>query len=387
MRVKKSYCKFKEISFALYDTGETILSALVFSTFFPLYISSHLDTKIYSFLYGLTFLLSFFISLWLGKYADKTGERKQLFILFTLLATFSTIMIFGSVGFPVIALFFFLLTAFFHQQAFVFYNSLLADFSQKGFVSGLGVSFGYIGSAITLIFFTKMLHIPDVFLISGLIFLLLSLPSFFFLKNPELKSENASILKVLKDKKFLILIISILTLTEVANTMIAMMGIYLKFAYNLDNIEIYRVIGFSSIGGIIGGVLWGILSSRFNIWFLYFYGFIFWILFFIFLPLVSSEFLFIMGFFAGFFLAHLWTLSRLLIIEGFPNSELSLRLSFLSLTERIASSSGLILWSILLLLTNNNYKLSASLIGLIPVIGLILFFRLWRSKDKTYTSY
>jgi len=49
----------KLLSFALFDSGETILGALIFSTFYPLYITQHIDPKLYSFLYGLAFFFPF----------------------------------------------------------------------------------------------------------------------------------------------------------------------------------------------------------------------------------------------------------------------------------------------------------------------------------------
>ena len=72
-------------SFALFDSGETILGALLFSTLYPLYITQHIDVITYSTLYGLAFLLSFFIAIRLSKVADYRGLRKTFFSLFSLL--------------------------------------------------------------------------------------------------------------------------------------------------------------------------------------------------------------------------------------------------------------------------------------------------------------
>lgn len=49
-------------------------------------------------------------------------------------------------------------------------------------------------------------------------------------------------------------------------------------------------------------------------------------------------------------------------------------MSFLSLSERIASSIGLGLWSLFLLITDNNFKLSALLLITLPVAGAIIYF-------------
>ncbi len=372
----------KKISFALFDSGETILGALVFSTFFPLYITNYLDTKIYTFLYGISFGISFILALILGKVADEKGLRKGFFLLFSILTTLSGIALYLFYKSIYLALFVFILMAIFHQQTIVFYNSMLVSFEDKGFTSGLGVAFGYVGSAISLIFLAKLLKIPDVFLISAVIFLFLSFPSFLFLENPKVKTK-VSIKEIIKERDFLFTIISILSLTEVANTLIAVMGIYLREVYRFEDFLIYRIIGISAIGGVIGGIFWGYLSDRFRVEKIFLLGFFLWIFFLILLPFIPADFVYFIGFLAGFSLSHIWTVSRILLIEKFPEKQVSTRMSFLSLTERIASTTGLVVWSFLLLITDNNFKLSAFLMILFPIAGLCFYRVSYKKHFKT----
>ncbi len=362
----------KKLSFALFDSGETILGALVFSTFFPLYITSYLDTKIYTFLYGLSFGISFILALFLGKLADEKGLRKNFFFLFVILTALCAIGLYIFHKTPYTALLLFILMAIFHQQALVFYNSILLNFKEKGFTSGLGVAFGYVGSAVSLIFLAKFLNIPSVFLITAFIFLIFALPSLIILKNPSHVSK-VSIKSILKEKKFIFTIFAVLSLTEVANTLIAVMGIYLKKVYGFEDVQIYKIIGISAFGGIVGGVFWGYLADKFKIEKIFLFGFLLWVTFLVLLPFISSKFVFFIGFLAGFSLSHIWTVSRILIIEKFPPEQVSTRMSFLSLTERIASTTGLIIWSLLLLITGDNFKLSAFLMVLFPLIGLLFY--------------
>lgn len=364
--------RLKALSFSLFDMGETILGALIFSTFFPLYITKHIDTKVYSFVYGFSFLISFFFALYLGKVADRTALRKEFFTVFMLLTAICGILLFFSVDFPVLSLLIFSLMAIFHQQSFVFYNSLLLDFQSKGFTSGLGVSFGYIGSAFALIFLAEKLSIPSIYVVVSLIFLTLSIPSVIFIKNPTIKN-SVSIKEIFKDKRFLMVIVSILFLTEVANALISLMGIYLKKVYNLEDVFIYKVIGFSAIGGIVGGVMWGVLVDRFSAKRIFPLAFILWSMVFISIPFISSQLIVYFGFFVGLSLAHLWTVSRVYIIQEFPSSEISTRMSFLSLSERIASTTGLFVWGLLLLITKDNYVLSAFLMTIFPLLGFFVY--------------
>ncbi|WP_457601662.1 MFS transporter [Hydrogenivirga sp.] len=362
----------KKLSFGLFDTGETILGALVFSTFFPLYITQHISTSLYSFLYGLSFLLSFALALYLGRLADRRAVRKPLFSLFGALVSLLCALVGLSLSYPGLALLFFLLLAVSHQQALVFYNSLLLGFERRGFTSGLGVALGYVGSAVALIFLARHLRSPEVYYFVSLIFLIFLVPSLLTLENPPQK-EEVSLKEVFRDKKFLLLILSILTVTEVANTLVAMMGVYLREVFSLENSDIYRVIGLSALGGVLGGVFWGRLSDAFGVKKVFPLGFILWSLFLITLPLAGKSLILLWGFLAGVSLSHIWTTSRVLILSEFPEGEASVRLSFLSLTERVASTLGLFIWGILLLLTEGDFRLSAGLMALFPLLGLLLF--------------
>ena len=362
----------KRFSFGLFDTGETILGALVFSTFFPLYITKHVDTKVYSLAYSLAFLLSFLFALYLGKIADRRAVRKHFFGAFALTTGILCALISLVYPLPALALIIFLLMAISHQQAFVFYNSLLLGFEGRGKTSGFGVALGYLGSAFALLFLAERLKEPHVYVQVAFVFLLLSLPSLILLDNPR-QVSSVSIKNVLRDKHFLLLVASILCITEVANTLIAMMGVYLREVYSLEREEIYRVIGVSALGGIAGGPLWGFLTDLLGARKTFTAGFFLWIIFLLFLPLVPEEALVLVGLLAGLSLSHLWTTSRVLILQEFPEGEASVRLSFLSLTERVASTTGLLVWAFLLFITGDDFRLSASLMVLFPTTGLVLY--------------
>ncbi len=367
----------KKVSFAIFDTGETILGAIVFSVFFPLYITKYISVETFTFFYGLIFLISFIVSLQLGKIADERNLRKGFFTFFTVSIFLLTLLLAIVSNNYILSLLIFFLLAITHQQNLVFYNSLLIDFKEKGFVSGLGVSLGYIGSAVALMFFAQYLEIPYVYIFTALVFMLLALPSILFIENPNIKPKKINLKAIFSDKEFLLVIVSILFLTEIANTLISLMGVYLKEVYKLEDTEIYKVIGFSSVGGIVGGIVWGYLTKYFDIKNLFVISFIFWFSFLIILPFTPKDFLILVGLFAGFSLSHLWTTSRVLIIEVFPKNEVSTRLSFLSITERISSSLGLMVWSFLLTLTK-SYKITVLSMSIFVIIGACIF--LFRHK-------
>ncbi len=266
----------------------------------------------------------------------------------------------------------------FHQQALVFYNSLLLDFEERGLASGLGVAFGYVGSAFALLFLAQSLKEPEVYAVVGLLFFLLALPSFKLLENPPLRGE-LSFKEILKDKRFIMFILSLLCLTEVANTLIAMMGVYLREVFLFERETIYRVIGLSAIGGILGGIFWGKITDAFGVRKVFPFGFLLWSSFLLLLFFTTAELIYFVGLLAGFSLSHLWTTSRVYITNEFPQETVSLRMSFLSLTERVASTVGLSFWSLTLFLTEGNYKLSALSMIIFPLVGGVIYYRIGKT--------
>jgi len=363
----------RKASFALFDSGETILSALVFSTFFPLYITKHISAETYSLLYGFSFLGSFFVALLLGWIADRRGLRKPFFVFFSLLTALMSGVLGASYGIPYLALAVFLILAVSHQQAFVFYNTLLLNFRARGETSGYGVALGYVGSAISLLLLAKYLKDPEVYYAVAVLFLLLSSPAMLTLPNPA-SGGDIRLSEVLKDRKFIFFIVCVLSMTEVANTLIAMIGVYLREVYSLRDEQIYRVIGLSALGGVAGGVFWGKMAELTGVRRVFPAGFAMWSVLLFALPFVPESFILLLGLCFGFALSHLWTTGRVFLLEQFGQETASMRLSFLSLTERIASTTGLTLWAFLLHMTDGNFRLSAGFMGIFPLLGGVLYF-------------
>lgn len=364
--------RLRLFSFALYDAGETILGALLFSTLYPLYITQHIEVKTYSFFYGFTFLLSFLIALQISKVADQKALRKPLFVFFSLSMVLLCLFLFFTFDRVDLNFSLYLILALFHQQALIFYNSLLRSFDKRGFASGFGVAFGYMGSAFALILLAPKLNLPYAFLWLALIFFLFCIPSFIFLTEP-LERQKVNLKEVLKDKSFLLVLVSMLLLMELAHTLIAMMGIYLRDVYGFGKEEVYRIIGFSAFGGVFGGILWGKLTDKLSADRLFPFGFFLWSALLLSLYMVPKGLVILVGLLAGFSLSHLWTISRVLLIEKFAKGDIALRFSFYSLSERIASSFGLFAWSFFLYATGGNYKLSTLLMLIFPILGLFLY--------------
>ncbi|MCS7084156.1 MAG: MFS transporter [Aquificaceae bacterium] len=358
----------RSLAFGLFDAGETALGAILISTLFPLYISNHIPTKVYTLLYGLSMVVSFVLALLLAKVADEKSIRKRLFSTFGILTSLFCALIALSLKNPYLGLLVFLLMLIFKQQSLVFYASLLGGFEKRGLTSGIGVSMGYLGASLSLVFFAPRLELPSGALFISILFLALLLPAVMILDEPKKLNQEISILKVLKSKKFSILLLSCLLVMEVASTMSAIMGIYLKEVYNLEKKEIYLTIAFSAFGGVFSGPIFGYLTDKLGPSRIFPLSFILWACFLVLLFLTPKELIRYLGLFAGLCLAHLWTSVRALIIHN-SEGDFATKMAMLSLSERLSMSIGPIIWSLLLTLTLDNYRLSALLMVIFPALG------------------
>ncbi len=180
------------LSWAFYDFANTIFSAIVLTVYFPLYLTD-LAHGTHWYLGAATtasMILAGMVVPFLGALSDQTGRTKA----FLILATFLCILFLIPLSFirsPMGLILFFLLASFFYHASLVFYNSLLpvvAEKKKQGFASGLGTGLGYLG----VVFSIPIAHLidqkfgrPPVFSLAAVLFLLCSLPLFFFVPERE----------------------------------------------------------------------------------------------------------------------------------------------------------------------------------------------------------
>jgi UMF1 family MFS transporter len=182
------------ISWAIYDFANTIFSALVLTTYFPLYLTELAKANWYLGVATTTSMISAgFVIPFIGALSDRTGRTKQYLFRTTLLSIFfMTLLSFLRHPLPLILAF--LLACFFYHASLVFYNSLLsvvASPAKQGFASGLGTGLGYFGVLFALPtahWVDQNFGRPYVFMAGAGLFLIFSLPLFFLV--PERRVEQ-----------------------------------------------------------------------------------------------------------------------------------------------------------------------------------------------------
>lgn len=177
-------------SWWIYDLANTVFSMGVVSMYFSAYIRNHVGAGRADAMYGnvtaVSMAIIFFVSPLLGGMTDRARRRMPFLVWSTVMCVALTALL-GSVPFWQTMLCFVLANAT-YSAGLQFYDAMLPDVSteeNRGRIGGIGVGIGYLGSyiAVVLGFVLGTDHLPQLFVGIALVFLLLSIPCFFFVKE------------------------------------------------------------------------------------------------------------------------------------------------------------------------------------------------------------
>ena len=356
---------FQLVGWALYDFSNTIFSAVVLTFYFPLYLTSlthrNLNLGIAT---SLAMVLAGLVVPWLGALSDRTGKTKAYLIATTLFCIAFTALLsqFNSVPFLMGN---FLLACFFFHASLVFYFALLPVVSgpaTQGFASGLGTALGYLG----VLFAIPIAHVVDlffgrryVFLVAAVLFLVFSLPLFFWV--PERKVENPispsfkllltqwlgvfkTMGRIQKNSVVLFFFLGNFFVMEAMNTVIFWMVVYLARVYNLPQFSLITVFLGLNFAAFLFGFAAGFLTDRWGsektllaavgAFFMTLWG----------LVLARDYRIFVALCLTGgaFGLAGNWTAARKRVIELVPEEEIGEYFGLYNLTTKISVTSSLV---------------------------------------------
>ncbi|MGG2954702.1 MFS transporter [Geobacillus stearothermophilus] len=294
----KLYVSLPVLSWALYDFANTIFSSNVNTIFFPLYVSEtvgkseSLNQVASTFISYANALASFFLVLFsplYGTWIDRTGRRKKWLGIFTVLSVVATLLmgvagysnhgnfIFGLPVSFVITVLLFVAAKFFYHSSLVFYDSMISSLGNKQeipLISGFGVAVGYVGTLVGLAVypFVGEKDYYRAFIPSALLFLLFSLPLFFFVKEEAaaLKRKTgffagyrdiyATLKEMKKYQNIFTFMIAYFFLNDAVATTIAIMSVYAKAIAGFTAGEFILLYLVSTVSSIIGSFLFGYIT-------------------------------------------------------------------------------------------------------------------------------
>lgn len=274
-------------SWILYDTANTIFSFNILSAYFPVWLSTDLGLRDSVFAIGnsVSMAIIFFLAPGLGAISDRARRRVPFLVASTVACVVATVPL-GFVPWQTSIVFFVLANAGF-QAGLIFYDALLADVStpaNRGRIGSIGVGVGYLGSLAGLGLGALILTGHEerdswVFLVTAAAFLVLALPSFFFVREPERPrhalrwAQIASmarqsfagvwwLLRRPEDPRMRRFLVGRVFYTDAANTMIAFMGIYAVQEAGFDDAGVRIVLLAGILGAALLSPVWGLLVDR-----------------------------------------------------------------------------------------------------------------------------
>ncbi len=392
--------KLAIFSWALYDLANQFFALNIVSLYFVrwLTLEKNCPEIFYSIAFGVSLFLVAILGPILGEWADKTYRHRRFLIYFTFMAIGFTLLLGVSkeVGLNLV---FFSLANMGVQMGVIFYNSLLAyvTSSEKiGFISGLGRMFGYLG-AILALYLSKPIFLSKgyrgVFFLTGVLFLIFSLPCMLFVKERREVFKEKSFLekekfcKIFHQAKkflssgstdFLNLLKSTFFMFAAVNVVILFMSVYATKVFGLSEVEIINLIIFSTFFALGGSLFFGFLSDYigyrvsllvvFTLWGVCFLGGAF----------LSASFVWMIGGLAGLSLGGTWVVTRALVIRLVKKERLGLAFGLFNLVGYLSGIVGPLFWGLILFFTSSWGQLSyrTALLSLILFILLSLIFLL-----------
>jgi UMF1 family MFS transporter len=407
---------FKErVSWALYDFANTVFSMNIATLYFAAWLVADLghSNTLYAVVNGIASALVVISIPVFGAISDGTQRRKPWVVGFTLIACVSTIVmaILGQTGLPLIgegvtgsgshlsispgiALFgvlaAFTIANYAYQGAQPFYNAMMPELvpvDHRGRLSGMGAALGYVGSItgvlLTFPFFTGQMPIlgaiPDrvigflrsavpftthggrvsTFVPTALLFLLFSLPLFFFCRDHNVIHGKKRIAwrEAFRDvrhtldetKKYpgsLRFILTSFLYQDAMGTIIANMALYAIFAMGFVKGSEATLFVILTVPAVIGAYAIGRLVDRFGPKRTLSWVIGCWIILLISMIIVPTRSAFwIVGACIGLIYGGVATAERPLLLSLVPDVEAGRFFSLMVLSSRAAAVVGPFVWA------------------------------------------
>jgi len=239
------------VSWVLYDLANTVFSMNICSLYFSLYVRDVVGPERADGVFARTTALSmgliFLLSPLLGAMTDRAPRRVPFLVVSTLICiVFTALLGRGGLTFSLAC---FVIANVAYQAGLQFYDALLPEVSteeNRGWIGGIGVGVGYIGSYLGVGVGLYLLHVraapkTAVFLATAALFLLFALPAFFWIReqgNPRAaRFRPAMVSEALRGVRdtlqnahrypgLLRFLVGRVFYTDAINTVITVMGLY-----------------------------------------------------------------------------------------------------------------------------------------------------------------
>lgn len=385
---------WRVLSWQMYDFADTIYSMNVYTLYFGLFLAAVYKKDSADFGWALTLanLLVALISPVLGAMSDASQRRMPFVRFFAVLTAASTALIAFAPSYGwAVALF--VLSYFFYQSAWNFYQALLPGLCNEknvSVVSGIGVALGYVGSLAGVLSVRFLIPNPSenpaTFWFSAMLYLLFALPCLLLVPDfadaaHKLKLDLGAAYRRISETvtharsfpglfRFLV---ADFVYENAVNAVIAFMAVFCTQALGLSSDAATNFLMFATVFAIVGGFAFGPLVDRIGpkpgvmitlaIWLVV-------------LPLVTfvqtQTQLYILGPVAGIALAATWVASRTFLVALAPVGKSGEFFGLYSLSGKAAGVVGVAAWTLVLTLLKDRIGEPGALKSAVWVMWLFI---------------
>jgi UMF1 family MFS transporter len=340
----------------------------------------------------------------LGSIADRSGVRKKMLFLYTLLCVvFVSLFVTIEPGMVVWGFLLAMLANIGFEGAMVFYNAYLPDLAppeRQGFVSGLGFGVGYAGSIAALLIAYPLLvrgHWDWTWLSVAAFFALFSIPSFLYL--PKDRAGETSVLRaayqgvigfrglvgeVLRERELRRFLIAFFFYIDGVLTVIVVAGPYAEFTLGFgptERIVLFLVVQVSALVGALGLAkptdIWGpkrVITMTLLMWTSLTVATFF---------IHSKTGFFVVAVLAGFGLGAVQAASRAMMAALIPKGKEAEMFGFYAFCGKSSSVLGPTVFGGVSYALAGNQRAAVLAIGSFFLIGLVLLQRVSDPRAKS----
>jgi len=379
------------IGWMFYDFANSSFTTIIVTVVYSAYFINHVvggaagyGEQLWGRAIGISMTLVALTAPIFGAVADYSRSKKKfLFINCYITIIFTGLLYFVGKGDIMMGMIFFIIANYGFNSANVFYDAFLPEITkpeEMGKVSGYGWALGYVGGLVSLFIALALVKIDVrlVFPAIAVYFFIFSLITMFWLKELRLPSKRTNYFKtalqriaysysnIRKIPELLKFLCSYFIYNDGITTVIVFASIYgiKRFGMTTENMIIYFII--AQVSSIIGSALFGYFSDRIGVKKSLSISLVIWIAVVIwaFFCSTAKEYYFV-GILAGLAIGSSQSNSRTLLAMLTPQDKRAEFFGFYTLTGRISSIFGPIIYGEIAARTGSQRW---------SILSLILFF-------------
>ncbi|MBS4029507.1 MAG: MFS transporter [Ignavibacteriales bacterium] len=386
-------------SWALYDFGNSsfavIIVAFVFAVYFKKVVAQDLPIGdwYWSLAISISMTIVAILNPILGAAADNRSNKKSFLLFFTLLSVVATsLLYFATEGMILYAMFVFIIANIGFQVGLGFYDAFLPEISdEKDFnkISSFGYAVGYAGSLISVLLVLPLKDEPRItFLVSAIIFLIFSLPLFFFLVETRhgvsLQQQKENIFRigfhrvkttfqnVSQYRNLKNFLLSFFIYSDGVNTIIFFSGIYAQSTLKFSMEELAYFFILVQFTALVGSLLFGKLADKFGTKKTLSFNLFSWLCICVSMYFIQEKnTFFIIGGVAGMFLGSTQAISRSIMSSLTPNEKRAEFFGFYGLFDKTSTILGPLAFGAISYFSGSE-RFAALSLGIFFIVGVFL---------------